>query len=212
VQLGTVALLSADETAVPPTTASAPAIRQGPTQKELDDPQQALAEALKDKADLKKKLSETEKDAVKARSLPHAINDPAIPPGPTQKEVDDLKQALAGALKDKEDLRKKLAENERALLPAQAAKEQAAQQAQQALGHADAGEEELQRRELQKAKRRLAHVAQHLEESGGGGSRSGEGDVTLSGGGGGGEMGLNELFEQATAHAQPGTIYTTIVY
>ena len=35
--------------------------------------------------------------------------------GRTQKEVDDLKQALAGALKDKQDLTKQLAEKERSV-------------------------------------------------------------------------------------------------
>jgi len=69
----------------------------------------ALAEALKDRDDLRKKLAETEKNAVKARALPPT---PSAPPGPTQRDVDQLKQALAEALKDQEDLKKKLAETE----------------------------------------------------------------------------------------------------
>jgi DNA repair exonuclease SbcCD ATPase subunit len=69
----------------------------------------ALAEALKDRDDLRKKLAETEKNAVKARALPPT---PSAPPGPTQRDVDELKQALAEALKGQEDLKKKLAETQ----------------------------------------------------------------------------------------------------
>ena len=104
----------------------------------------ALAEALKDRDDLRKKLAETEKDAVKAKALPPTPSappdavkaralpptpsapetekdtvkakvlppTPSAPPGPTQRDVDQLKQALAEALKDQEDLKKKLAETE----------------------------------------------------------------------------------------------------
>ena len=104
----------------------------------------ALAEALKDRDDLRKKLAETEKDAVKAKALPPTPSappdavkaralpptpsapetekdtikakalppTPSSPPGPTQRDVDQLKQALAEALKDQEDLKKKLAETE----------------------------------------------------------------------------------------------------
>jgi hypothetical protein len=84
-----------------------------------------LAEALKDREDLRKKLAETEKDAVKGKALPPTPRAPAdvvkaralpptpiAPPGPTQRDVDELKQALAEALKDQEDLKKKLAETE----------------------------------------------------------------------------------------------------
>jgi len=82
----------------------------GRTQKEVDALKQALAEATKEREDLKKKLAEND------RALPPATtNAPAVPPGPTQKEVDALKQALAEALKDNEDSKKKLAEKERSV-------------------------------------------------------------------------------------------------
>ena len=94
----------------------------GRTQKEVDDLKQALAEATKEREDLKKKLAENERALPPATTsalppyLPPATTSaPAVPPGPTQKEVDALKQALAEALKDKEDSKKKLAEKERSV-------------------------------------------------------------------------------------------------
>ena len=113
----------------------------GRTQKEVDDLKQGLAEALKDKQDLTKKLAEKERSveelkfhldeaqqfiddmmnkedpkkslARPARSgAPSALSQPRSHAPSAQSEVDDLKQALAAALKDKQDLKTKLAETE----------------------------------------------------------------------------------------------------
>ena len=76
-----------------PAAASAPDTRGGPTQEELDDLKQALAEANKDNENLRKKLAE--KEAVPPP--PAAAADIRGRGVPTQKEVDDLKRALAEA-------------------------------------------------------------------------------------------------------------------
>jgi hypothetical protein len=115
------------ERAVLPTS-SALAIPPGPTQKEVDHLKRALADAQQfindvmdkqdtmDKRDLKEKPPEVPlkelagKDAAKTRALPPTPSTPAMPPGPTQQEVDELKRALAEAFKDKQDLKQKLDE------------------------------------------------------------------------------------------------------
>jgi hypothetical protein len=62
-------------------------------QKEVDDLKQTLAEALKDKEDLKKKLAGIAEQEMAVPATTSAPANPATPPGGTQKESDDLKQA-----------------------------------------------------------------------------------------------------------------------
>ena len=62
-------------------------------QKEVDDLKQTLAQALKDKEDLKKKLAGIAEKEMAVPATTSAPATPATPPGGTQKEFDDLKQA-----------------------------------------------------------------------------------------------------------------------
>ena len=136
------------EAAAPAAASAAPDIRGGPTQKEVDDLKRALAEAqqfindemdkkdMLDKEDVKETLGEVpltkelgETDADKTNALPPTPTAPPIPPPLTQNELDGLKQALAEALKDKEDLRMQCESEKDLLLRLQLVEEHAEQKA-----------------------------------------------------------------------------------